>query len=117
MRGKLNAAGLVIVTMRDFDRALRERPSIAAPVVLVGPPRRILVRLHDWDEDRPLYTVRFIVLTERHDGWDVVEHTTRMRAITRTELTDAASAAALGDVRWHSQVRVVGDQLVMTARG
>jgi SAM-dependent methyltransferase len=117
MRGKLNPAGLLIVTIRDFDRALRERPSIAAPVAVVGPPRRILVRLHDWDEDRPVYTVRFIVLTERQDGWDVIEHTTRLRAITRTELDEAATAAGFGDVRWHSQVPVVGDQQVMTARG
>jgi glycine/sarcosine N-methyltransferase len=117
MRGKLNRAGLLIVTMRDFDRALRERPSIAPPVLLVGPPRRVLVRLHDWDEDHPVYTVRFIVLTERQDGWDVIEHTTRLRAITRTELAEAASAAGFDDVRWHRQVRVVGDQQVMTARG
>jgi SAM-dependent methyltransferase len=117
MRGKLNPAGLLIVTIRDFDRALRERPSIAAPVVLVGPPRRILVRLHDWDEDRPVYTVRLIVLTERQDGWDVIEHTTRLRAITRTELAEAASAAGFGDIRWHTELPVVGDQAVMTARG
>jgi SAM-dependent methyltransferase len=117
MRGKLSRAGLLIVTMRDFDRALRERPSIAAPVVLAGPPRRILVRLHDWDEDRPVYTVRFIVLTERRDGWDAVEHTTRLRAITRTELAEAASTAGFGDVRWHSELQVVGDQQVITARG
>jgi SAM-dependent methyltransferase len=117
MHGKLNPAGLVIVTMRDFDRALRERPSIAALVVLIGPPRRILVRLHDWHEERPLYTVRLIVLTERQDGWDVTEHTSHLRAITRAEPDEAASAAGLGDVRWHSELPVVGDQQVMTARG
>jgi glycine/sarcosine N-methyltransferase len=117
MRSKLNPTGLLIVTMRDFDRALRERPSIATPADLPGPPRRILVRLHDWDEDRPFYTVRLIVLTERRGGWDATEHTTRLRAITRAELADAAGAAGFGDIRWHNQSQVVGDQQVMTARG
>ena len=116
MRNKLTAEGLLVVTMRDFDRALRERPSIAPPLISAGPPRRILVRLHDWDVDRPCYTVRLIVLTERHDGWDVTEHTTRFRAITRAELTRAATNAGLSDVRWLGESPFIGNQQVMTAR-
>src|SRR4051794_15872959 len=116
MRNKLTPAGLLVVTMRDFDRALRERPPIAPPLIIAGPQRRILVRLHDWDEDRPCYTARLIVLTERHDGWHVTEHTTRFRAITRAELTRAATDAGLSDVRWLSESPVIGNQQVMTAR-
>jgi glycine/sarcosine N-methyltransferase len=116
MRNKLTPAGLLVVTMRDFDRALRERPSIAPPLIVARPQRRILLRLHDWDEDRPCYTVRLIVLTERHDGWQVAEHTTRFRAITRAELSCAATRAGFSDVRWPSESPVIDDQQVMTAR-
>jgi glycine/sarcosine N-methyltransferase len=115
MRAKLRPGGLIVITMRDFDRALVEKPSMAPPVIVDGPPRRVLVRLHDWDEDEPCYTVRYLVLTETDDGWTIVEHTTRYRAIGRNELTVAARAAGFRHISWPRDRTIVGDQLVMTA--
>jgi glycine/sarcosine N-methyltransferase len=93
MRAKTRSGGLLVITMRDFDRALAERPPIAPPVVIPGSPRRVLVRLHDWDESLPCYTVRYVVLTEGDGEWKVKELGMRYRAITRAELTAAAEAA------------------------
>lgn len=107
MRAK---AGVVIVTLRDFDEALRDKPPVA-PTVRVGD--RVLVRLHEWDEDE--YTVRYVVLTEREGSWDVVEHRTRYRAITRAELEAAATAAGFASTSW-SQRSIVGTQLTFVAR-
>ena len=73
------------------------------------------MRLHDWDEDQPCYTVRFLVLTEGEGGWELTEHTTRYRAITRVELTAAAEIAGFDDIRWQTERMVVGGQQVMTA--
>ena len=115
MRGRLRDGGLVLITMRDFDQALKERPPIAPPVVVDGRPRTVLVRLHDWDDAEPCYTVRYLVLTEHEDGWELDEHTTRYRAITRDELTRAATGVGFYDVRWQSDRPVVGGQQVMTA--
>jgi glycine/sarcosine N-methyltransferase len=115
MRSKLRPGGLLVITMRDFDRALVERPPIAPPVIAPGPPRRVLVRLHDWDGDQSCYTVRFLVLSESSRGWDVVERVTRYRAITRDELTAAATVAGFADVAWPSGETVVPGQRVMTA--
>lgn len=116
MRSKLRSGGLVVITMRDFDRALADRPPIAPPVVIPGSPRRVLVRLHDWDDDGPCYTVRYLVLTATDDGWTVKEHTMRYRAITQAELTAAAETAGLTEIEWPSDQVIVGGQLVMTAR-
>ena len=101
--------------MRDFDLALDERPPVAPPIMIAGPPRRVLVRLHDWDANLPCYTLRYLVLTESANGWTVVEHTTRHRAITREELTHAAKVAGFEDISWPSDVVIVGNQVVMTA--
>jgi glycine/sarcosine N-methyltransferase len=68
VRAKLRPGELLVITMRDFDRALIARPALAQPVVVAGPPRRVVVRLHDWDADAPCYTVRYLVLTEQRDG-------------------------------------------------
>jgi glycine/sarcosine N-methyltransferase len=116
MRGKLRPGGLLVITMRDFDQALAERPPMAPPVSIAGPPRRVLVRLHDWDEHQPCYTVRYVVLTEIENGWDVTEHSTRYRAIRREELTAATITAGFSDVTWHTERTIVGGQQVMTAR-
>ncbi len=116
MRSKLRPGGLLVITMRDFDAALVAKPPIAPPVVLAGPPRRVLVRLHDWDaEGRPFYAVRYLVLTEHDDGWATVEHSMRYRAVTRRELTEAAGAADFGNVAWPTDPVVVGSQQTMTA--
>jgi SAM-dependent methyltransferase len=116
MHARLRPGGLLVVTLRDFDRALAERPPLAPAALDPGPPRRVLVRLHDWDADAPVYTVRYLVLTEGLAGWDVVEHATRYRALTRAELEGAARAAGFERVDWPEEPVVVGGQLVLTAR-
>jgi glycine/sarcosine N-methyltransferase len=115
MRAKLRPGGLLVITMRDFDTALKEKPPMAPPVIVAGPPRRVLVRLHDWDEEQPSYTVRYLILTDGEDGWELTEHTTRYRAITRDELKTAAATAGFADSRWQSDRTVVGGQQVLTA--
>lgn len=115
MREKLRPRGLLVITMRDFDTALKEKPPMAPPVIVPGPPRRVLVRLHDWDEEQPCYTVRYLVLTDGEDGWGLTEHTTRYRAITRKELSTAAATAGFADSCWQSDRTVVGGQQVLTA--
>ena len=117
MRAKLRPGGLLVITMRDFDRALIERPAMARPILVAGPPRCVVVRLHDWDADAPCYTVRYLVLTEGPGGWALAEHTTRYRAITREELTRAAAEAGFRNVTWLGSDRtVVVGQQVLTAR-
>jgi glycine/sarcosine N-methyltransferase len=108
MRSKLGAGGLLVITMRDFDEALREKPAVA-PTVRLGD--RVLVRLHEWEGDQ--YTVRYLLLTDRGETWEAVEHRTRYRAITRGELAAAAATAGLRG-EWSPAV-VVGNQLTFVA--
>lgn len=117
MRARLRAAGLIVVSVRDYARVLRERPPPPPPLVVPGPPRRVLVRLQDWDgPDARWHTVRFLVLTEGDDGeWSVAHHHGRLRAITRAELTSCAARAGLGAVAWHEADAVGFHQPVMTA--
>src|SRR4051794_22884561 len=112
MRARLREGGLLMITMRDFDTAVVEKPPLGPTAVVPGPPRRVLVRLHDWDDDH--YTVRYVVLTEAQDGWTVADHTTRYRAITLAELTLALEAARFHPVPSPAE-RVVGDQQVIVA--
>jgi glycine/sarcosine N-methyltransferase len=116
MRAKTRPGGMLVITMRDFDRALADRPPVAAPVVVPGSPRRVLIRLHDWDDDRPSYTVRYLVLTETEGRWTVRSLSMRYRAITRAELGAAVLAAGFTEITWLADRVIVGGQQVMTAR-
>jgi SAM-dependent methyltransferase len=109
MRSKLRDGGMLVVTLRDFDAALRDKPPVA-PTVRVG--NRVLVRLHEWEGDQ--YAVRYLILEET-DGWRITEHRTRYRAITRAELEAAAQAAGFTAWEWVDRP-IVGDQLTFVAR-
>src|SRR5947208_9700526 len=75
MHAKVRPHGLLVITVRDYDALLAERTPLAPPVLIDGPPRRVFLRMHDWDApDSPLYTVRFFVLTETESGWTLSHH-------------------------------------------
>jgi glycine/sarcosine N-methyltransferase len=101
MRAKTLPGGLLIASTRDYDRAIVERPVTAPPLLLPGPPRQMLVRLHDWDSpDSSFYTVRLLILTQHENGWSVAEHAARYRAITRERLGQLTVAAGWTSVQW-----------------
>lgn len=116
MRSKLSPGGLLLISTRDFDRALVDRPSAPVIQVVAGPPRRLIVRLHDWDApDSSLYTVRFLILTETKTGWTLVEHSTRYRAITSEAMAEAAQQAGFSQPTWMSATDIGFHQPVMLA--
>jgi SAM-dependent methyltransferase len=113
---KLRPGGLMLITVRDYDKALVERPATAIPRIHPGPPRKVVVRLHDWDApDRPMYTVHFLILTEGTIGWSVSHHSARYRAIGRQALKSAAATAGFSDIRWHEGDDIGFHQPAMTA--
>lgn len=116
MHSKLRPGGLLLIGIRDYDTALIDRPATAPPLLIAGPPRRLFVRLHDWDApDSPHYTVRFFVLTDTGTDWTLAQHSTRYRAITSDALSRAVQAAGLEDVCWHAAADTGYHQPVMTA--
>jgi glycine/sarcosine N-methyltransferase len=116
MRSKLRPGGLLVLSTRDYDTALTERPAVAPPLLIEGPPRRLVLRLHDWDApDSDFYTVRFLILTEGEVGWTIAHHTTRYRAITSGALARIAADAGLSGITWLSGAQAAFHQPVMTA--
>jgi glycine/sarcosine N-methyltransferase len=114
MRSKLRPGGVLIVSIRDYDK---ERPPPPPPHLVAGPPRRLVVRMHDWDApNSPLYTVRFFFLTETKDGWRMTHHAARYRALARAELEAAVVDAGCEDVAWRDADETGYHQPIVTAR-
>ena len=117
MRSKLRPGGLLVISVRDYDKALGERPVTAPPIISHGPPRQVLVRLHDWDApNSPMYTVHLLVLTEGQQGWSVADHSARYRALKRDAITEAAYGAGFTQVTWYTADQIGYHQPVMSAR-
>jgi glycine/sarcosine N-methyltransferase len=116
MYAKLRPDGLLVISTRDYDAALVDRPATAPPLLIAGPPRRLFIRLHDWDAANSIYyTVRFFALTESDAGWTLEQHSARYRAITSDELSRAARRAGFDSVKWHAADGIGYHQPVMTA--
>lgn len=118
MHSKLRSEGLLVVGIRDYDKAIVERPVTAPPTFVAGPPRRLLVRFHDWQEGVPIYDLHFLVLSELGNQWSLTAHyQTRYRALARHELVASAQDASFDAIRWHEPADVGFFQPVLTARG
>jgi glycine/sarcosine N-methyltransferase len=117
MHAKLRQGGLIVISVRDYDKEMAERRPTGVPMIHAGPPRQVVVRLQDWDAPAsPMHTVRFLILTEGQSGWTVEEKfSARFRALTRSALKQAAELAGFGSVIWHTAEEVPFHQPVMTA--
>jgi len=116
MRSKLRPGGLLLISVRNYDKALVDRLATAPPQINPGPPRKVVVRLHDWDSpDSLMYTVHFLVLTEGQAGWTVAHHRGRYRAVGRTTLTRAAKDVGFTQVTWYAGEGIGFHQPIMTA--
>ena len=114
MKSRLRPGGLLIISIRDYDK---ERPGVPPPYVVAGPPRRLVIRMHDWAApDSPFYTVHFFFITENDDGWELAHHGVRYRALPRAELTVAVAAAGFDEIVWREADDVGYHQPIVTAR-
>lgn len=95
MRRVLRPAGRLIISTRDYDEILRERPLSTPPSV--GPGRVVWFQLWHWDGDQ--YELEMFQLHEA-DSWRVAVGKARYWAITRNEFTELAERAGFDYAEW-----------------
>lgn len=118
LRRSLRRGGLLVVSVRDYDRLLADRPS-GEPPRLSGPAgdRRVVVQVWDWEDDTPVYRLNQFVLIESAAGrWGVRHLETRYRAYRREELTTAARMAGLDGPEWLAPAETGYYQPILRAR-
>ncbi|BEL03863.1 hypothetical protein Q0Z83_020540 [Actinoplanes sichuanensis] len=102
MRRVARPGAVILVTTRDYDTIVVDRP-VTAPVQRGGAPDRRVVttQLWDWHPDSPVYDLTHLQVVETSPGqWSATSRTATYRAWTRSELSDLAQAAEMTDVRW-----------------
>ncbi|HEY6793677.1 MAG TPA: class I SAM-dependent methyltransferase [Kineosporiaceae bacterium] len=103
MRRVLRPGGLVVLTLRDYDRLSAERPPLL-PTHLSRTERgaaTLTVPMCEWSPDGGRYLLRQVQVSEQPSGgWVTVERRVRCRAYGRAEVRCAAEHAGLSGVRW-----------------
>ncbi|HKG25667.1 MAG TPA: class I SAM-dependent methyltransferase [Thermomicrobiales bacterium] len=117
MAGRLRRGGLLLASIRDYDRILAERPAGEVPRLLDNAAgRRIVFQLWDWAPDGLTYDLRLFLLRHQDEQWETQEHVTRYRALRRDELTAALDKAGLTEIRWLMPEESGYYQPIVTAR-
>jgi len=99
-RKRLVSGGVLLASIRDYDRLIEERPAIQGPIFYGIPgSRRVVSQVWDWIDDRR-YVFHLYISTEVEDGWRTFHTSGVYRAIRREELSDILIQASCKTVRW-----------------
>lgn len=117
MVAKMAPGGLLLASIRDYDALLAERPHSAPPSAYDTPSgRRVVFQLWDWEDARNIYRLTLFILRRRGEGWTMRHSESRLRAVTREEVSAALDRAGLTDIAWHLPAAGGYYQPVVTAR-
>lgn len=96
----LHSGGILLVTVRDYDRLVRERPVFHGPAFLEDAGRRRIVhQIWDWTGERR-YTMHLYITRESSAGWACHHFTSAFHAVSRALLNGALTEAGFAGVRW-----------------
>ena len=101
MKSRLEPGGLLLLSARDYDALVAERPRFNNEHVQDrADGRRIVFQVWDWDDDGGRYTLHQFLLRHRDGDFEVNHFETRLRALRRHELDAAIRDAGYRRVRW-----------------
>lgn len=117
MRRVLTDDGLLLLTLRDYDDLRRTRPVSTPPQVSRGTDgRSITFQLWHWHDDGERYDQEYFQLVPEGEGWKVRVRRATSWALSREEVTDAATAAGFTDLAWRMPDSSGFHQPVLAAR-
>jgi len=115
--GKLVPGGLLLVSIRDYDALLEQKPQTESPRVFDGPEgRRIVFQVWDWEPEAPLYLLHHFILRQEGADWRTTHRQVRYRALRRAELSAMLGEAGFRDARWQLPGESSYPQPIVTAR-
>jgi glycine/sarcosine N-methyltransferase len=100
MRSRLRDSGLLLISIRDYDHLIMDRPPATTPQVFDdNGGRRIVFQVWDWADQT--YTVHMFILREGKRGWRTSHYATTYRALLRAELSALLESCGFADIRWY----------------
>ena len=117
MKGRLNPAGLLLISFRDYDALVVDKLRFNNEHVDDRPDgRRIVFQLWDWASDGGSYRNSQFLIKETDGNYEVKHFETELRALLRDELMAAVEKAGYEEVTWHAPEESDYYQHIVTAR-
>lgn len=114
---KLKPNGLLLVSIRDYDRLIMSKPSFTVPNIINTPEgKRIIFQIWDWIENSLIYQIHHFIVQEVENQWVTHHNITQYRALLQAELTNFLQEIGFKDITW--QVPEISQyyQPIVTAR-
>jgi len=117
MKGRLNPGGTLLLSVRDYDALIADKPRFNSQHVQDRDDgRRIVFQLWDWEDCGRRYRVHQFLIRQEDGDYRINHFETRLRALQRDELLSAVRAAGYAQVRWHVPEESGYYQPIVTAR-
>lgn len=101
MAARAVPGGMLMISIRDYDRLKLERPRSTGLQVFDGPEeRRIVFQVWDWAPEGDRYDLQIFMIRQRAGRTETLVFPGAYRALTRAALTQAMTAAGLAEIRW-----------------
>ena len=113
---QLRPGGILLITVRDYDRLVRERPTFHGPAFYAEDGRRRLVhQVWDWTAERE-YTGHLYITCETPGGWVSHHFASRFHAVSRAELSSSLAESGFSAIRWLEPAEIGFYQPLVMAR-
>ena len=117
MKLRLNPGGLLLLSVRDYDALVADKPRFNNEHVHdKSDGRRIVFQLWDWADDGRRYRIHQFLIREVDGRYQLNHFETRLRALLRGEVMAAVRSAGYEEVRWHVPEESGYYQPILTAR-
>lgn len=116
MAEKTAPGGLVLVSIRDYDRILQDKPHSTLPQATPAADgkRNVSFQVWDWWEDGRGYRLNHFTVNGSDADWHTTCGVTNLRAWERAEMGHIFTLAGFSDVRWHMPEETGFYQPIMT---
>ena len=102
IKSRLKPGGLLLLSIRDYDALIANKPIFNSQHVQDKPDgRRIVFQVWDWASDGRRYGVHQFLIKENDSGYELKHFETELRALLRDEIMTAVHGAGYEEIRWH----------------
>ena len=116
-KARLNPDGLLLLSIRDYDALVADKPRFNNEYVHDRQDgRRVVFQLWDWAGDGRGYRNHQFLIVETDGRYQVKHFVTELRVLLRDELMTAVRVAGYEQIRWHWPETSGYYQPIVTAR-
>lgn len=99
MHKRLKEGGMILISIRDYESILQNRPQITEPQFFKdGQYKRIVHQVWDWIDERR-YTLHLYITQESDMGWQSHHFTGQYRAITLNEVASMMRKSGFEEIK------------------